>query len=71
MKTQIEWVSVERELPPDDASPPCFRLIANSGGFVRQATWRHGEWFIGDHALSTVTHWAHMPEHPAQQEKSK
>ncbi len=71
MKIQIEWIPVERELPPG-GSPPQFCLIANRQGFVRQAEWTNRQGFvIRGRQLESVTHWAHLPEHPAQLEKSK
>lgn len=59
MKTIIEWIPVERELPPDDK----MLLGATCRGEIRLGWLWGGKWccLIGD---NNITHWAHLPEHP-------
>lgn len=65
MKTEIEWIPVERELPPDDTSV----LIAARGGVSTMiASSPPNSFWCPMAGNLPVTHWAHLPKHPAQLE---
>jgi len=59
MKTEIEWISVYKDLPSFG-----FKLVANKRGFVRVAERLNGHWRIGRHIMKEVTYWADLPKHP-------
>jgi len=76
MKTEIEWIPVERELPL--VGNRFYRVKTGDGTVVHPHLWVGSRWWdIDTDCLppfrwnKSVTHWAHLPKHPGQLEEGK
>lgn len=71
--TSIRWIDASKKLPDDETTV----LIALSDGEVWTGFHEDGQWrfvcaeLVDQGDGTTVTHWAHIPEHPNYQPKEQ
>jgi len=63
MKTQVDWIPVEREMPLQWINV-LFAAETIRMGYLGKSGWCEAESERVVSFSDSVTHWAHLPEHP-------